>query len=294
MAMHRWVSTAMVGPQPGVEKRIFPPINEQWAPRPVPCYVGRSSGAARNTTPLRPSTIPIMKTLLLRSLAGFACLLLLTASAEDSRPVKRVQFKDAKVLAFRDDAKGEVTTNDIVLAGSAVIKVTTNGTFTVGSGKARDLLEGQILGADGNLTSLDGTVVPVEDHIAMKGGKLMLVRDGESTKAAAEVLLGDGTRVKPDGTIKGPDGRLRRMLDGQITRFSGATIAATDTVTVKDGQVILQKDGGKVILKSGQTIAMSNGSKVSSDGTVTRMDGTKTKVAEGEIYKLPGILPAKR
>jgi len=235
-----------------------------------------------------------MKTLLLRclALAGFTCLLL-NVSGEDNRPVKRVQFKDGKVLAFRDEGKGEAITNDTVLAG-AIITVTTNGTFTVGSGKIRDFVEGQILGADGNLTSLDGTVIPVEDHIVMKEGRLMLVRDGQATKATAEVVLGDGTRVKPDGTIHGKDGRLRRMLDGQITKFSGVTIPGTDTVTVKDGQVILQKDGGKVVLKRGQTIMMSDGSKVSSDGTVTGTDGKKIKVAEGEIYKLSGVLPAKR
>jgi hypothetical protein len=234
-----------------------------------------------------------MKTLLLRSLAAaWLGLLAFTVPAQDVRPVKSVQFKDGRVLAFRDAGKSEILTNEISMTGG--IKVTTNGTFTVGSGGERKFTEGQKLGADGNLTSPDGTVEPVEDHVVMKDGRLVLVRDGESTKATGEVLLGDGTRVKPDGTIRGADGRLRRMLDGQISKFSGAPIESTDTVTIKDGLVILQKDGGKVTLKRGQTIMMSDGSKVSSDGTVTRPDGTKTKVAEGEIYKLPGVLPAKR
>ena len=236
-----------------------------------------------------------MKTLLVRSLAlAGLCCLQAAVSAEVTPPVKTVQFKDGKVLAHRDGGNSEVLTNETRLDGSLGIKVATNGTFTVGTGKIRHLLPGQKLEANGNLTSPDGTVEPVEDHVVMKESRLTLVKDGEKTRATAEVVLGDGTRVMPDGTIHNPEGRLRRMLDGQISKLSGAPIGSMDTVTVKDGMVLLQKDGGKVTLKRGQTIMMSDGSKVSSDGTVTRKDGTKSKVAEGEIYTLPGVLPAKR
>ena len=223
---------------------------------------------------------------------AWLCFLGFTVLAEDARPVKSVQFKDGRTLAVRDGGKPEVITNEVSMAGA--IQVNTNGVFTVAKGRERRLTEGQVLADDGNLTSPDGTVVPVEDHVVMRKGRLMLSRDGESTQATGEVLLGDGTRVRPDGTMIGPDGRLRRMLDGQISRFNGTAIASTDTVTVKNGLVMLQKDGGQVTLKRGQTIAMSDGSKVSADGVVTRPDGTKTKVAEGEIFKLPGVLPAGR
>jgi uncharacterized cupin superfamily protein len=84
------------------------------------------------------------------------------------------------------------------------------------------------------------------------------------------------------------------MLEGQILRWSGEAIDATDTVTIQKGQVILQKDGGRVTLKPGQTIMMSDGTKVFSDGTVLKPGGKKDKVKEGEIYKLPGIAPTKR
>ncbi|MEY2407782.1 MAG: hypothetical protein QOF48_452 [Verrucomicrobiota bacterium] len=234
-----------------------------------------------------------MKTLFLSSTA-FACLLSVTlvVSAEDNPPVKSILFQDGKVLVFRIAGKGEPITNEVSMTPG--VKINTNGSFTVGSGISRQFLEGQRLDSDGNLTSPDGVVQPIEDHVVMKQGHLMLVKDGVATKATKEVLLGDGTRLKPDGTILTSDGHLRRMLDGQISKFNGASIASTDTVTIKDGVVVLQKDGGRVTLKRGQTITMSDGSKVASDGTVIRPDGTKIKVAEGEIYKLPGVSAAKR
>ena len=38
---------------------------------------------------------------------------------------------------------------------------------------------------------------------------------------------------------------------------------------------------------------MSDGTKVSADGTILKPDGTRSKVANGEILKLPGVLPTK-
>ena len=234
-----------------------------------------------------------MKTLLLRTLlvAGLSGLLP-TVRAADSPAVKSVQFRDAKLIVTLDGGKSEPSTNDVSMPEG--IKVMTNGTFTVNAGKARPLKEGQSLGADGNLTSADGTVVPVFDHLAMKAGKLTITKDGEESPATAEVVLGDGTRVRPNGRIMGTDGRVRRMLDGQIVRWSGQAVDATDTVTIQNGQVVLQKDGGRVTLRPGQTMMMSDGTKVFSDGTVLKPGGEKDKVKEGEIYKLPGIAPTKR
>lgn len=205
--------------------------------------------------------------------------------------VKSVQFKSGTVLVTLESGETQTATNDVALPEN--IKVMTNGVFTVNNGKKRDLKDGQILGADGNLTSPNGTVEPVFDHVVMKGGRLMLVKDGESTAATGEIKLGDGTRIRSDGTITGTDGRIRRMLDGQIVKFSGEAITSTDTVTVKDGQVILQKDGGRITLRAGQTMMMSDGSKVFSDGTVLRADGARSKVGEGEILKLPGVSTRK-
>lgn len=233
-----------------------------------------------------------MKTLLQTCLlaAGLG-LAFQSVRAADPSAVKSVQFKNGAVLVSLESGDTQTATNEITLPES--IKVMTNGTFTVGGGKKRNLKEGQILGSDGNLTSPDGTVEPVADHVVLKGGRLMLVKDGASAPASGEIKLGDGSRIRPDGTITGTDGRLRRMLDGQICKFSGEAIASTDTVTLKDGKVILQKDGGRVTLKPGQTIMMSDGTKVSSDGTVLRADGSRSKVGEGEILKLPGVLPRK-
>jgi len=224
-------------------------------------------------------------------LAAGLGLALHSVRAADPTAVKSVQFKNGTVLVTLQSGDTQTATNEITLPED--IKVMTNGVFTVKGGKKRNLRDRQSLDADGNLTSPDGTVEPVTDHVVMKRGRLMLVKDGESKPATGEIKLADGSRIRPDGTITGADGRIRRMLDGQIYKFSGEAISTTDTVTKKDGKVVLQKDGGRVTLKPGQTMMMSDGTKVTADGTVIRPDGSRSKVGEGEILKLPGVVTRK-
>lgn len=229
-------------------------------------------------------------TLVILILAGlFSGVLPLRAEVDPS--IKSVQRRDGQNLIQREGS-AVIGTNAVELPEG--ILVLTNGTFTVNAGRERKLREGEVLSADGMLTSPDGTVAPVVAHVVMKKGRLHVVRDGEAVPAGTEVILGDGTRIKPDGTATAKDGQLRRLLDGQLAKLDGSNIPSTDTATLSKGRVVLQKDGGKMTLRPDQTIAMSDGTKVFGDGTVLFMDGSRTKLSEGVILKLPGVVPLKR
>ena len=232
-----------------------------------------------------------MKRNLIRDGLLAACICLgafaITAAAAD----QSVIFLDGKVWTIDGVQKVEAT-NEIVFPGD--LKIKTNGVFTVKGGKERQLKQEQILAPDGMLTSPDGTVVPVQDHLAMVNGRMQLVKDGDATPLAAEYRLPDGSRVKPGGEIIQPNGAVRRMLDGQTTRLDGTSIPATDTASLQNGKVTLFKDGGRVVLRRDQVMAMSDGTRVSGDGKVVRPDGRTEMLKEGQILKLPGVVSPKK
>jgi hypothetical protein len=228
-------------------------------------------------------SIRIAVAALLISGAGSLC-------AQEAVPVESVAFTGGKVL-IPQDGKSVEATNDVTLPGG--VYVATNGVFTVNKGKERQLQEGQSIDADGMLTSADGSVAPVANHLVLKGGRVQLVKDGAGT-SVSDYTLPDGSRVSADGTIRGHDGRLRRLLDGQLLTLDGKAVPTTDTVSFKNGKVVLFKDGGKVELRKGQAIAMSDGTRVTGDGTVTRPDGTKISIKEGEILKISGVVAPRR
>ncbi len=204
--------------------------------------------------------------------------------------VDSVAFKGGKVM-IPQDGKSVETTNDVTLPGE--ICVVTNGVFTVKKGKERQLQEGQTIDSSGMLTSPDGSVVPVIDHLVLKGGRVLLVKDGVGTPVS-NYTLPDGARVSGDGSIRGRDGRLSRLLDGQLLKLDGTAVATTDTISLKDGKVVLFKDGAAVELRKGQVMAMSDGTRVTGDGIVTKPDGTKVTIKEGETLKISGVVAPRR
>lgn len=219
------------------------------------------------------------------------CLGLSAATADENQPPESATFKADKVLVPKEGKLVE-TTNEVTIAGNVAIN--TNGVFKVGPGKARQMREGQTIDAQGMLTSPDGSVVPVFDHFVLRGGQIQVVRDGEPAALSGEFALPDGARVSPDGSMRGRDGRLSRLLDGQLMRLDGSPVPVTDTISLKDGKVVLFKDGGRVEMKRAQVMVMSDGTRVTGDGGVTRPDGSSVTLQEGDTIKIPGVLTPRR
>ncbi len=170
------------------------------------------------------------------------------------------------------------------------IKVMTNATFQVNGGKERKLLEGQTLGTDGMLTSPNGSVEPVTDHVAIKRGRAIVVQDGESSPVQGEYLLGDGSRVTADAFLIRPARARVQLLDGQILRLDGKGLPALDTVTLSGGKVRVQKDGSQFEVPANRSLMMNDGTKVFGNGRVVMKDGTVKQLADGEILEVEGVV----
>src|SRR5205823_1187113 len=137
-----------------------------------------------------------------------ALLLCVSLRAQEPQAVERVMMNNGAMLIVQGGVSLPLT-NEVSLPHG--IKVMTNGTFRVHNGKARPLVEGQVLGADGMLTSPDGTLRPVFDHIAFLKGQALLIKDGEPSALSADVELPDGRHITGDGYLLSKSG-LRRKL----------------------------------------------------------------------------------
>ena len=168
------------------------------------------------------------------------------------------------------------------------VQVFTNATFRVRSGKERVIKEGQIIRPDGTLLNADGTLVPIIDHLAMKAGKVHVVRDGEDTALSQRMTLPGGKTLSPDGTLVRSDGRRARLLDGECLRLDGTRLPSLDTISLRSGKVVVQKDGSLLTLQPLQIMGMSDGTRVNANGTVTRPGGKVIRLAEGQVLVIPG------
>ena len=201
--------------------------------------------------------------------------------------VDRFLFKDGQVWAIQG-SNTEALEEDAQLPNNIIVN--TNGTFKVGAYSPRPFAEGQILRADGMLTSPNGKIEPVLDHVAMTAGKMVSSVNGESSPVSQDIQLGPDKRLTSDRVLLGRDGSWMRVIDGQLFTPDGKTIPAVDTISLQQGKVVVQKDGAQVAVESGRTIMMNEGTKVIGEGKVVSQDGTTTELSEGQIITIEGVV----
>jgi hypothetical protein len=201
--------------------------------------------------------------------------------------VEKVQFQSGKVTVS-PGARILVAPEEVTLPFSIVVK--TNGTFTVKGGSPRAFQEGDSLGADGMLTRTDGSILPVFDHVCRRNGRVTVLKDGQFAVPPETLKLADGTTIAPDGKITAPNGSSRFLLDGEIFKLEGGSIAARDTITRQNGRVVVQKDGSPVAVEPGRSIMMNDGTKVLSDGTVIKANGEQIVLTEGQVITIEGVV----
>jgi hypothetical protein len=207
--------------------------------------------------------------------------------AQTDSSVDGATVKNGEVYALHDGASEALADN---LKLSSEIEVTTNGTFTVADGKERKLAEGQLLRSDGWLMNPNGSMQPVFDHVTMKNGQVIVVRDGEAEKLTEPMRFPNNLTIAPDGSCNYPNSGPSRLADGQLFRLDGTAIPPKDIVTFKNGRVTVQKDGKLISLSPGEIMGMNDGTRVYGDGLIQMHDGTKSQLREGQTILIAGPL----
>ena len=59
------------------------------------------------------------------------------------------------------------------------------------------------------------------DHFMMEGGKMMMIKNGETMSMDKDMTLRNGTVVKMDGTVKKKNGKSMKLKDGQMIYVNG-------------------------------------------------------------------------
>ncbi|MGD0745963.1 MAG: DUF6799 domain-containing protein [Verrucomicrobiota bacterium] len=207
--------------------------------------------------------------------------------AQTSDAADGVTVKDGKVYCLRG-GQLEVLADNLKLPFD--VEVDTNGNFKVANGKERKLEAGQVIRSDGWLLNPDGSVQPVFDHVAMKEGHVIVVRDGQAVPLAESMTLSNHLGVAPDGACIYPDGSRSRLVDGQLFRLDGVSIPAKDAVTLINGQVVVQKDGTLIHLKPVQVTGMDDGTTVRGNGFIQKRGGAPTPLREGQTVLIEGLI----
>ncbi len=156
------------------------------------------------------------------------------------------------------------------------------------------------------------------DGVMMQNGKMMKVKNGQTTTLDQEMTMSNGTKIMRDGSCINSDGATTMMKEGQHMDMSGnmSRMNTTDNmhrmdanrennmdfnrdfennpdnefqsdgVVMQDGKLMMVKNGKRTTLDHEMT--MTNGTKITTDGNYTKKDGTTMKWKEGEHMDMSG------
>ncbi|HVD98163.1 MAG TPA: DUF6799 domain-containing protein [Cytophagaceae bacterium] len=221
-------------------------------------------------------------------------------------------FRNGKMM-FVKDGDPQILQQDIAFAnGSKLLK---HGHVIKKDGTKHILKEGEKLDMDGNfIVDRSKSEYDEKNNIVMKMGKMIQVKDGKEIPMTSEILMPDWSKIYPDGTVEKQNGTKTKMKEGERfnmegesmaklnTGYTGPTVAsttktptttttttATTTSVPATTQTLILLKGGKTVIQMGaKEIPMSkermlnNGTKIATDGTVTKKDGSGFKMKEGD------------
>lgn len=78
----------------------------------------------------------------------------------------------------------------------------------------------------------------MKDCVAMKGGKMWVMKAGQKSEMTQTMTMSDGTMVMADGTVKNKDGKTWMLKDGEMMDMNGKVMSKDkmkDKMKSKDG-----------------------------------------------------------
>jgi hypothetical protein len=121
--------------------------------------------------------------------------------------------KNGRVMAFKDGAFIAVDSELQLADGS---RVYADGTYVKKSGERIRLLDGQLI-------KLDGSTLAATDTALLKGGKVVVQKDGSSItlRPTQSMMMSDGTKIMGDGTVINKDGSSSKLVEGEVLKLEG-------------------------------------------------------------------------
>ena len=239
-----------------------------------------------------------MKNNLKRMLALSLVVVSLSYAAHDGAMTSKdgVMMKDGKMMLTKNGQTMAMSDDMRMSNGSQVMR---DGNVIRADGQKRTLTEGESMGMDGARMKSGnhlGMAGMTTDCVMMKDGKMMVVRNGQTTAMEKDIKMPNGTQVMKNGNVMTADGRKTMTKNGEAMAMDGTMMTAgnqlgmtgmiTDGFMMKDGKMLVMKNGKSSVMK--KEMKMKDGTKVMADGTVITKDGRKTMLGNGDSISRDG------
>jgi len=207
--------------------------------------------------------------------------------------------RDGSMYQIKEGKISPLTSEYTLTTGG---KVSMDGKLIFSASEKMDLREGELVLASGEVILLKANKVDANaiserkttDHYIFRGGKMMLVKDGEPQILQADITFPSGSKLLKHGHVVKKDGAKHILKEGEKLDINGNFIVdksksdydEKNHLVMKQAKVFQVKDGKEFPLTA--EVLMPDWSKIYPDGTVEKQNGTKTKMKDGERFNMEG------
>ncbi len=121
-----------------------------------------------------------------------------------------VMMKDGKMMITKD-GKTSPMTNEVTMTNGT--KVMVDGTIVLKDATTMKMGEDDIIFMTGKMDK--------KEHLILKNGVMMVVRNGKTTPMEKEMSLEDGSKVMMDGTVVKKDGTTTKIGETDMILMEG-------------------------------------------------------------------------
>lgn len=131
---------------------------------------------------------------------------------EDGMTLKpdSVMMKDGKMIMMKDGKTSPMMEDATMANGTKVMR---DGTVILKDATTMKLGEDDMVLMTGKIDK--------KEHLILKGGTMMVVRNGKTTPMTMETSLEDGSKVMMDGTVVKKDGTTSKIGESEMILMEG-------------------------------------------------------------------------
>ncbi len=208
----------------------------------------------------------------------------------DRKTMDHYIFRSGKMMLVKDGEPQILNQETAFTNGNKLLK---HGHLIKKDGTKHILKEGEKIDMDGNfIVDKSKAEFDEKNNIVMKQGKVMVVKDGKESIMASEMLMPDWSKIYPDGTVEKQNGTKTKMKEGERFNTEGEPMSKINTgftgTTTTTQTVVVYRTGKMIVLLGDKEIPLSkerilnNGTKIMTDGTITKKDASSFKLKDGE------------
>lgn len=125
-------------------------------------------------------------------------------------------IKGGRAFEVKDGGAPTPVTQNVALPDGSLL--TPDASLRLAGGRIQRLIDGHTL-------RLDGNVIPTQDTVTLKNGKVVVQKDGALIPVTSSLTMNDGTKVHANGTMVSFDGKKTTTLkEGQTITLPGAAL----------------------------------------------------------------------